>query len=103
MHDKTIYSRGLQDMIPKGKLVIADGGYKGSDKIAVPNPKDPKPMRRFKSRARLRHETLNGWQKNFSVLEQMFRHSVDKHKQAFEAVCVTVQYQMDNGAVLYEP
>jgi hypothetical protein len=43
MHDKTIYQLGLQQMIPKGKLVIANGGYKGSDEIAIPNAKIQNP------------------------------------------------------------
>ena len=104
MHDKTVYCQpnGLQSMIPEGKLVIADGGYKRTG-AAIPNPKDPKPMRRFKSRCRLRYATLNGRLKKFAILDQTFRHSLDKHQSAFEAVSVIIQYQMDNGSELYEP
>lgn len=101
-HDMDIYRQGLQARMPKGKLGIVDNGYKGDHgELARPNPKDPKPLRRFKSRARLRQETFNGRLKKFNCLENTFRHGVAKHKLAFEAVCVTVQYQMDNGAKIY--
>jgi hypothetical protein len=102
MHNGTIYSNSLKPKIPRGKLVIADGWYKGYDEIAIPNPKDPKLLRQYKSRAQSRHESLNGHLNKFAVLENTFRQSMDNHKLAFEAVCVTVQYQMDHGAGLFE-
>lgn len=101
-NDKSMYESGLRDKIPKGKLGIVDGGYKGFKELCIPNPKDPKPLRQFKSRARLRHETFNGRLKFFNCLSQTFRHGMNKHKLAFEAVCVTVQYQMDNGSEIYD-
>ena len=54
------------------------------------------------SRARARHETFNSRIKNFGCLEQRFRHGMEKHRICFEAVCVIVQYQMDNGAPLFD-
>jgi hypothetical protein len=57
---------------------------------------------RFKSRARLRHETFNGRIKHFASLRDTFRHGEEKHRLAFEAICVTVQYQMENGKPLYD-
>ena len=43
--------------------------------------------------------------KSFKCLSDVFHHGMEKHKVAFEAVCVIVQYryyQMDNGAELFD-
>jgi len=106
-HDLTMMRGGrLMELIAEGKKGIADRGYVTSvpeekAKLSFPNAYDPKELNKFKSRARLRQETLNGRLKNFNVLSETFRHG-EKHKFAFEAVAVTVQYQMDNGSPLYD-
>jgi DDE superfamily endonuclease len=107
-HDMTIFrDDGLKDKLQaSGKLAIADGGYKSSDPdesmiLAVPSKMDSRELSEFKARARCRHESFNGRIKNFSVLTGTFRHDFDKFKVSFEAVCVIIQYQMDNGAELY--
>lgn len=92
----------LCDKIPEGKLGIADSGYQGGAKLALPNRGvDDQVLHNFKSRARCRHETFNGRIKFYSLLQQTFRHGAAKHRLAFEAICVTVQYQMENGAELF--
>lgn len=106
-HDKTVLRKpdGLKTKVKEGKLVIADAGYVSSRAdeqfLAVPNAKDPKELKNFKSRARCHHETFNGHIKFFKCLSETFRHGIEKHKIAFEAVCVIVQYQMDNGAEIF--
>ena len=47
-------------------------------------------------------ETFNGRLKFFRALSDTFHHNPDKHVHVFEAVCVTVQYQMDNGGKLFD-
>ena len=102
-HDITVYRKDLKKKIPKGKRVIADGGYKGEPKtISFPNAHDSKDLAKFKSRARCRHETFNGRLKTFGCLEQRFRHKIQKHVICFEAVCVIVQYQLDYGFPLFD-
>jgi hypothetical protein len=108
MPDKEVIKKsGLLDKVPEGKLVIADGGYtiKAKElraKLALPNTTDPKELYNFKSRARLRQETVNSRLTNFGCLStHSFRHGYDYHKDVFEAVCVICQYQMDNGAEPY--
>jgi hypothetical protein len=103
--DKEIMKEsGLLDKIPEGKLVIADGGYSIKDqqsrkKLSLPQTTDSKELQNFKSRARLRQETVNSRLHNFGCLSTLaFRHGYDYHKDAFEAVCVICQYQMDNGS-----
>ena len=69
-----------QKKIPDSKLGIADKGYKGCNKLALPSSTEPK---NFKSRARCRHESFNGRLRNFNVLRHIFRHGVEKHRYAF--------------------
>lgn len=103
-HDITIFKHaGLRDMIPEGHRVIADKGYKGApDQISTPNSHDPAVLRKFKSRARARHESFNARIKNFRCLDERFRHGVENHRIVFEAVCVICQYQLENGSPLFD-
>ena len=92
--------------MPRNKMAIADKGYVTSRAdeqgiFATPNPSDPQELKNFKSRARCRHETFNGRIKFFKCLSETFRHGIEKHKIALEAVCVIVQYQMDNGSEIF--
>jgi DDE superfamily endonuclease len=93
---------GLKSMIPPGALVIADKGYRGEDQLRTPNRHDSRQVSDFKTRARARHETFNKRIKSFKVLSQQFRHKVEKHKVAFEAVCVLTQYDVENGHPLFD-
>jgi hypothetical protein len=93
--------------MPPGKLAIADRGYisAGRDEqamLSTPNDLDDERVAKFKSRARARHESFNGRLKFFDILQNTFRHGEARHKIAFEAVCVIVQYQMDNGSPLFD-
>ena len=102
-HDITIFRKKLKEMIPKGKKVIGDNGYRGEKKIiATPNSHDPPALGKFKSRARSRHETFNGKIKAYMILDNRFRHGEEKHKTVFEAMCVIVQYQMELGSPLFD-
>jgi hypothetical protein len=106
-NDMVIFRSGLKAKIQPGKLVVADRGYRTSRPderpiMSTPNELDSKELGNFKSRARARHETFNGRLKFFGCLGNTFRHGVEKHKFVFEAVCVIVQYQMDNGAEIFK-
>jgi hypothetical protein len=86
-----------------GKKGIGDGGYRGHpSELSTPNSHDSKEANKFKSRALKRHEKFNGLTKIFDCLSGRFRHSVDRFKNCFEAVCVICQYQMENGSPLYD-
>jgi hypothetical protein len=54
-----------------------------------------------KARVRARHETFNGRLKFFSSLNDTYHHSWANYVHVFEAVAVTVIYQMDNGAEIF--
>ena len=104
-HDKTVFTEigGLNEKIPAGKLAITDRVY-GSKKIpgdhaklSLPNGHDSRELANFKARVRSRHESFNGKLKMWKCMSDTFHHDLKKHKCAFEAVCVIVQYQMDAG------
>lgn len=106
-NDKTVFKEdGLKQKLEStpGKMGIADGGYEIEETgfLCIPNTQDSKELRRFKSRARCRHETLNGRLENFAILQHTFRHGMKCHKVAFEAVAVIIQYQMDNGSPIFD-
>jgi DDE superfamily endonuclease len=100
-NDITIFRRGLLHHIPNGKRVIADRGYMGEpDYVSTPNNYDDEIVKGFKSRARSRQESINAKIKVFRCLTQCFRHSIEFHGSAFDAICVIVQYQLENGSDL---
>jgi DDE superfamily endonuclease len=108
-HDITIFrskdspGNGLIDQIPDGKRAIGDSGYRGEpNKVSVTRQGDSDAVKRFKARARSRHETFNGRIKGFKILDCAFRHGFERHKTVFEAVCLCVQYDIENGNGLFE-
>ena len=64
---------------------------------------DPRDMAEFKQRVLARHESFNQRLKSFRCLTTKFRHGIDDHKVAFEAVCVITIYEMENGSPLFDP
>jgi hypothetical protein len=107
-HDKTIFDEALSRKIKTGEKAITDRVYGSKSnpsthaKLSLPNDSDSKVLANFKARARCRHETFNGWLKFFKALSDTFHHNPNKHDQVLKAVCVIVQYQMDNGGKNFE-
>jgi DDE superfamily endonuclease len=106
---KIFREKGLRQQMPNGKKAIADKGYNGEpDFLATPNRMDSHVLKKFKRRARARHESLNTRLKNFKCLAHTWRHGSLgddrdlKHQAAFEAVCVIVQYEMEIGKGLFD-
>jgi DDE superfamily endonuclease len=94
---------GILEMIPEGLKRIGDKGYRGEpEKISTNNPHDSTNVKIYKGRARARHETYNKRIKDYQIIRQQFRNNLSKHKIAFEAVCVLIQYTIDNGNPLFE-
>jgi hypothetical protein len=97
------FTHCLKSIVPDGNKGVADGGYTGhGEQLTTPNRYDPEPLRKFKRRAKARQETLNSRLKSFRILDSRFRHGLKWHKVAFEAVCVVVQYEMENGHPLFD-
>lgn len=113
-HDITIFRGGkkgeepkaqdaLTFKIPIGKRAIGDSGYRGEpDKIAITREGDSTLVKQFKARMKARHETFNGRLKSFNILDLPFRHKFQFHGEVFVAVCVVVQYDLENGHGLFE-
>jgi hypothetical protein len=102
-HDITTFRLGLKAMIPNGKRAIGDSGYKGEPtKIAISRDGDSDLVKKFKARAKSRHETFNRRLKSFMILDRQFRHGFDNHKAVFESVCICLQYDIESGHGLFE-
>lgn len=93
---------GLEANLPAGKRALGDSAYRASSRTSVKDSLDSRELKKFKNRALARHETFNGRIKCFSALENRWRHSLAKHKIVLEAVCILVQYDMENGFPLFE-
>ena len=103
-HDITVFRHaGMQATIPHGHCIIGDNGYAGKPLIiSTPNAHDASVLRKFKSRARARHESFNGRLMTFKCLEERFHHSLKYRQRDFEATCVICQYQIVNGFPLFD-
>ena len=93
--------------IPVDRRAIGDEGYRGEpSKVSTKNTFNSIELKHFESRVRGRHETVNSRIKSFDVLNQLFRSKgtsrMINHKSAFEACCVLIQYELDNGSNLFK-
>ena len=103
--DKVIFKKGLYDKIPKGCCAIGDKGYidqSVAEKLSTPNAHDNEETRKFKGRARARHESFNKMLKRWAIMTHRFVHENDKHVACFDAVLVLCQYQMNMGEPLFD-
>jgi hypothetical protein len=99
-HGGEVVAEGsLKALMPPGKKIIGDCGYLGeANIISTHNTLDTPEVKILKMRAQAHHhETFNGCIKNFKILEEQFRHSASKHKIVFVAVCVNIEYELENG------
>ena len=102
-NDLTIFRKedGLMSKIPEGKKGVMDEGYVGEpSKAGTKNEFDSPEMKEFKKRGKARQESVNSKLKSFGVLSGTFRSTgkdrLKKHKAAFEACIVIIQYELDN-------
>lgn len=100
---KMFKEKGLKAKLKAlGKMAIGDHGYKGYPKIiSTNNSHDSDEVRRFKIRARQRHEQYNRKLKEFECLGQRVRHKKKQLAKCFRAVVVVVEYKMEMGEPLY--
>lgn len=113
--DATIFKRNglmtalreLRQQHSKDFRLIADDGYFENallDILSLRNEFDPRDVEQFKNRVLSRHETFNGRTKNYRCLTARFRHNHDVHRQCVEAICVTLQLELDNNVTtLFDP
>lgn len=103
-NDRVVYDQLLRHMIPMGKKVVADRGYRKADdpNIATPNEYDDNELKVFKARARMRQEAFHSRLKCYRCLSAEFRHGEDRHARCFEAICVIKQYEMELVSPLFD-
>lgn len=102
-NDIGIFRQELLGKIPDGHLAIGDKGYLGEpDVMMTPNSHDTEEVRKFKGRARARHETFNKKLKRFECLDKRFIHKEGPQATCFEAVLVICQYDMEMGSPLFD-
>ena len=82
-----------------GEKAVADKTYRDVHFI---NPLDDPNSRALQKVIMARHETVNKRLKQFRVLQNCFRHELDKHQMCFYAVSNLTQLMIMNGEPLYE-
>lgn len=96
--DINIFRLKLKHMLLPGEMVEGDKGYRDLSCRhcdVVVNRRDA----RAKSRAMLRHESVNSDLKTFACLSQQWRHDLDKHGLAFASCAFLTQmkYKLEGG------
>jgi hypothetical protein len=95
--DLKIFRNKLKWNLGPCEKVVADRGYRGDDKICIPDDFINNQHKRAMSLARARHETINGRLKTWGILKDDFRHDKNKHHIAFRSVLVVTEIAIDNG------
>lgn len=81
----------------EGERTLADKGYNDSNYFILPNVYNSKQHKLIMSR----HETVNRRLKQFRILKQEFRNSIEKHPIVFHAVANITQLTLMNGHPLF--
>ena len=82
---------------------MADLGYEGEEDLpCLLSSLDKGLEHEHKIRAHCRHKSFNCKMKKYQSMDGVWRHGKDKHRMAFYAICVTLQYQMENGSPLFD-
>ena len=86
-----------------GKKGIGDKIYIGDQDVCVTyNALNAEEVKEFKRRAQMRHETFNGFMKDFDILTVAFCSPSDaKFATCFEACAVLTQYRLEHGEHLW--
>ena len=96
--DLAIARHVLHHMLGTGEHCIADGGYRASTNCRAITPTGLHDyLDRQVAVVRARHETVDARLKVFGVLNQRFRHNLEKHGLVMHSVAVIVQIMISNG------
>lgn len=98
VNDKAnLIKSGLLDMMPEGTRAVVDGGYPGdTDKLSGYNQFDSDEMKKFKADVKSRQETWNARMKIFHMMKHCFEHPKEKFPDCCTAVCVLIQYTIED-------
>lgn len=103
-NDIQIFRDSLLSHLGPNERVEADDGYVGEAPRHVKCPKsftNPEETLAIQSRVRSRQETVNKRLKQWSCLNEKFRHDMRKHGDVFRAVAVVTQLSIQNGEPLF--
>ena len=96
--DEIIFCDILWHHLEPGEIVHADRGYRNyqGDVMYFMTPNFPCEYETLRGNglARARHEAINGRLKRFKILDEPFRHELEKVKVCFHAVTILVQLQL---------
>eukprot|EP00536_Pseudo-nitzschia_multiseries_P018673 jgi/Psemu1/56738/gm1.56738_g len=108
-NDGIIVKEGLSNLLHDDEAVEVDRGYRGDDRMKLPDMGFTWIERKMKPNAWAQHETVNGRLKIFNVLTLHFQHMkpnrqgmMQKHKICFEAVTVINQLKFASGETTFE-
>ena len=98
VNDKgNLIKSGLLDKMPEGTRAVVDGGYPGdTDKLSGYNQFDSDELKKFKERVKSRQETWNARMKIFHLMQHRFEHPKEKFPDCCTAVCVLIQYSIED-------
>jgi hypothetical protein len=102
--DIKIFRKDLIKMLPFGEAVEADDGYRGEPySVRLPNETGgSKVHKKKKQDVRSRHESCNKRFKEWDVLNQVFRHGLERHRNVFLAVAALTQINIRKGNPLWQ-
>ena len=99
--DVSIFRGWLKKELLPGELIEADDGYRGDEKVRLPEDCTFIREHEMKFNARARQETANERLKNFKVLATDFRHDLNKHEDCFFACAVITQLNLQTTEPLF--
>ena len=92
--DIEIARAGILNLIDEDEKVIADGGYRGDDRILHKTGEHNSYTARIRSVVRARHETINSRIKAYAIVSTKFRHNIGIHTQCFYSITNLVQLEL---------
>ena len=95
--DISIFRFGVKKLLLPNECVIADKGYRFDEKCLTPLDFTDLQTLHAMSVTRARHEGINGMLKDWKILKDTYRHSLQKHKYVFNAVIVMTQLKLLDG------
>ena len=108
-NDGTIFKSRLSTLLFADEAVEVDKGYKGDNKMKLPDMGETSQQQQMKSNARAQHEAVNGRLKHFNVLTIHFQHMkpnkegmMIKHGMSFKAVAVITQLKFLSGESIFK-
>ena len=98
--DRKIFNAALRGELDEGELAIGDGGYKG---VGCRTPTGYNTLLdRMCSVARARHETVNHRFKEWSCLNNVYRHDRREHYQFFAPIALLVQLGIEQEGMVFQ-